>query len=124
MSSSPLAYLFSEELYTIPPVLTVVINTPWENVNEDHRTLLAKILGAVKVGLASARVVHKLAVNMDDLAEMNSPRILIFGTQAPINPYEHIQAQGFSVIRADEFAALDDAKKKSLWLALKNMFAA
>jgi hypothetical protein len=124
VSASPLTHLFNEEVYTIPPIVTIIINKPWDTITEDHKALLAKILGAVKVGLASARVICREAVNMDELKAIESPRILLFGTQAQINPYEHIQAQGFSVIKADEFAALDDAKKKSLWLALKNMFAA
>jgi hypothetical protein len=124
VSASPLTHLFNEEVYTIPPIVTIVINKPWNSVSEDHKALLAKILGAVKVGLSSARVVCREAVTMDDLKAIEGQRILLFGTQAQINPYEHVQAQGFSVIRADEFAALDDAKKKSLWLALKTMFAA
>ena len=59
-----------------------------------------------------------------ELKELGSQKVLLFGTQAQVNPYEHVQAQGFSIIRADELGALDDAKKKSLWLALKTMFAA
>lgn len=124
MSASPLTHLFNEELYTIPPIVTIVISKQWDVISEDHKTLLTKILGSVKVGLSSTRVLYREALTMDDLKALGSQRILLFGTQAQINAYAHIQAQGFSVIRADEFAALDDVKKKSLWLALKNMFAA
>jgi hypothetical protein len=124
VSASPLTHLFNEELYTIPPIVTIVINKSWEAITEEHKLLLSKILASVKVGLSSARVVYRDAVTMDDLKTLGGQRILIFGSQLQINPYENIQAQGFSVIRADDLAALDDAKKKSLWLALKNMFAA
>ena len=124
MSASPLTHLFTEELYTIPPAVTIILSQPWESISEDQKTLLSKILGSVKIGLASSRIIQRQAVTEDELKEIGGQKILLFGTQAQINPYEHIQAQGFSVIRADELGALDDAKKKSLWLALKTMFAA
>lgn len=124
MSAAPLTHLFNEELYTIPPIVTIIINKPWESISEEHRTLLSKIMGAVKVGLASTRIIQRQSISMDELHAIGTQKILLFGTQAPINPYEHVQAQGFSIIRADELEGLDDAKKKSLWLSLKTMFAA
>ena len=124
MSASPLSQLFNEELYTIPPAVTIIINKPWDSTSDDDKALLSKIVGSVKVSLASARVLHRESVNPEELKALASQKFLLFGTEAQFNPYEHIQAQGFSVIRADELGALDDAKKKSLWLALKTMFAA
>ncbi len=93
-------------------------------MTDDHKALLAKILGSVKVNLASARIIHRDQVSSKELQDFAAPRILLFGTQADVNAYEHVQAQGFSVIKADELGALDDAKKKSLWVALKGMFGA
>ncbi|HEY0741448.1 MAG TPA: hypothetical protein VGD40_08300 [Chryseosolibacter sp.] len=124
MSASPLSHLFNEELYTIPPIVTIIINKPWEAITEEHRTLLSKILGAVKIGLPSARIMQRKSVTLDEMLGIGAQKILLFGTQAPVNAYEYVQAQGFSIIRADELEGLDDAKKKSLWLALKTMFAA
>jgi hypothetical protein len=123
VSPSPLSHLFNEEVYAIPPIVTIVINKPWEKIPDEHKVLLAKILGAVKVSLSSARVIQRLALTLEELGTIGNPKILIFGTDAPVKAYEHIRAQGFSVIRADELEGLDDAKKKSLWLALKAMFA-
>lgn len=124
MSASPLTHLFNEELYAVPPIVTIIINKPWESISEEHRTLLSKIMGAVKVGLASGRIIQRESISLDELRAIGSQKILLFGPHCPINPYEHVQAQGFSIIRADELEGLDDAKKKSLWLALKTMFAA
>ncbi|HEY0653392.1 MAG TPA: hypothetical protein VGD65_09700, partial [Chryseosolibacter sp.] len=112
------------ELYAIPASVTILINKPWESISEEHKTLLGKILGSVKTSLASTRIVNRASITMDELTALGSRKILLFGTQAQLNSYEHIQAQGFSIIRADELEGLDDAKKKSLWLALKTMFAA
>jgi hypothetical protein len=124
VSASPLSHLFNEELYTIPPTVTIIVSQPWESISEDQKTLLSKILGSVKISLASSRIVHRLSMTDSELKELGSQKVLLFGTQAQVAPYEHVQAQGFSIIRADELGALDDAKKKSLWLALKTMFAA
>jgi hypothetical protein len=124
VSTSPLKHLFNEELYTIPSIITIVINKPWENVAEEDKALLTKILGSVKLGPQSVRMVAHNSVTMDELSAIGANKILIFGSESPIKPYELVQAQGFSVISADELSRLDDAKKKSLWLALKNMFSA
>lgn len=124
MSTSPLSHLFNEELYTIPPTVTIILDKSWESISEEHKTLLSKILGSVKISLASARIVFRQSVTAEEIKAFGSAKVLLFGTQAQFNPYEHVQAQGFSIIRADELGALDDAKKKSLWLALKTMFAA
>jgi hypothetical protein len=49
--------------------------------------------------------------------------MLVFGSAATgIKTYEHVQAQGFSMLVANDLSELDEAKKKSLWLALKDMF--
>jgi hypothetical protein len=124
VSAAPLSHLFNEDVYSIPPIVTIVINKPWESISEDHKVLLGKILGAVKVSLSSARIIKRDSVTLEDLKALGNQKILIFGTPAPVNQYETVQAQGFSVIRADELSALDDVKKKNLWLALKTMFGA
>jgi hypothetical protein len=123
VSASPLSHLFNEELYSVPPVVTVLVNKPWEEISEEHRVLLSKILGSVKINLSSIRIIKRDAVTLEDLRMLGNAKFLLFGTQAPVNNYENVQAQGFSVIRADELHTLDDAKKKSLWSALKTMFA-
>ena len=123
MSAAPLSHLFNEEIYSVPPIVTIVINRPWEEISEEHRVLLSKILGSVKISLSSIRVIQRDAVTLEDLRILGNPKFLLFGTQAPVNNYENVQAQGFSLIRADELHTLDDAKKKSLWGALKTMFA-
>jgi hypothetical protein len=122
VSSAPVSHLFTEEVYTIPPVILVITSRPWENLSEDERSLLAKIIGSVKVSMSSVRVIYRQATTLQELETFNSQRILIFGVSVPIAPYQLVQAQSFTVINADDLAKLDDAKKKSLWLALKSMF--
>jgi hypothetical protein len=123
VSASPLTHLFNEDLYSIPAIITIVINKPWENIAEEDKVLLTKILGSVKLGPQSVRMISRKSVTLDELSAIGANKILIFGSETPVKPYELVQAQGFSVISADELSRLDDAKKKSLWLALKNMFS-
>ena len=123
MSASPLTHLFGEEIYNIPQRVVIMVRQPWESYSAEEKTLLAKILGSVKIDLAAVRIVTSEKINQAQLTELGAQKVLIFGSETPdIKPYENQQAQGFSVIKADDLSGLDDAKKKSLWLALRNMF--
>ena len=123
MSASPLVHLFSEDIYSIPQPVVIVVARPWEDYASEERSLLGKILGSVKLDLASVRIIHREKITHSEIAELASQKVLVFGAESPdIKPYESQQAQGFTVIKADDLSALDDAKKKSLWLALRNMF--
>ena len=48
--------LYQEELYRIPGKVIVVISRPWEEITYEDRTLLSKILGSVKLSLASVQI--------------------------------------------------------------------
>jgi hypothetical protein len=122
--STAISYLFQEDLYQLPPQpLAVLLSCEWNKYTPEERTLLAKILGAVKLDLASVRILTGKELTLNELSSLAAPKVLVFGASlSEIQPYEHIQAQGFSVIKADDLSELDDAKKKSLWLALRNMF--
>lgn len=123
MSDSALSYLYQEDLYQIPGKVTVILRRPWSSYSPEHQTLLSKILASVKLSLSSVQVLTADTFNMDAL-DHRASRILIFGSiaDASIIPYQANQAQGFTIIRADDLPELDDQKKKSLWIALKSMF--
>jgi hypothetical protein len=124
VNTAAIPYLFPEDLYQLPPrPLVVVLSGEWDQYTDDQKSLLAKILGAVKLDLASVQLVTGKGLSMTYLSHLASPKILVFGASLnDVKPYEHVQAQGFSVIKADDLSELDDAKKKSLWLALRTMF--
>lgn len=103
--------------------MTVVLRRSWEEYSPEERALLAKILGSIKLDIASVRIASRASMSLSDLGSIGAEKVLVFGTQIDqIKSYEHDRAQGFSVVRADDLSDLDDAKKKSLWLALRNMF--
>ncbi len=122
MSNSPLTHLFSEELYNIPARVVVVISRSWETYSADDKVLIGKILGSVKLDLNSVQILQLASVTDDALAALKANKILVFGSQSSMKPYEVTQAQGFCVIQADDPSVLDDTKKKSLWIALRQMF--
>jgi hypothetical protein len=123
VSASPLVHLFGEEIYSIPPAVVIVVAKPWDNYTSEEKTLLTKILGSVKLDLAAVRIVHHEKIGQPEVAHLAAQKVLIFGAETPdIKPYESQQAQSFTVIKADDLSVLDDAKKKSLWVALRNMF--
>lgn len=117
-------HLFQEELYHIHYKAVVVLAKPWEDHSPEDVALLSKILGSVKLSLASVHIVVKPTVMLQSLADYPASKILLFGSQIDqeIKAYENVSHQNFSVIRADDLGQLDDTKKRNLWLALRQMF--
>jgi hypothetical protein len=116
-------YLFQEELYQIPVPLTVFISKPWHKILEDEKALLAKILGSVKLNLDSVRIQFQPHVSLQGLQNLNSGKVLLFGPELDgVGDYQLLNLDRTVVIRAHELSQLDDARKKNLWLALRQMF--
>jgi hypothetical protein len=116
--------LYQEDLYTVRTSLLIVVARNWENISEDEKTLLAKILGSVRTNLSSAQVIVRPSLSIQSLKVLAPAKIIVFGsaTEESITPYQNQSIDGISVIKADDFPQLDDAKKKNLWLALRQMF--
>ncbi|HEU5148637.1 MAG TPA: hypothetical protein VFT90_18045 [Chryseosolibacter sp.] len=124
MKSEALPHLFQEELYAFGANVVVVLPKPWQDYGAEEQTLLKKILTSVKVDINAIQMVVQPSIDLRSLNIYSPSRVLLFG----VNPNEDIPlyqtqtAQGFTVIRADDLSALDDQKKKNLWLALRQMF--
>jgi hypothetical protein len=116
--------LYQEELYVIPPRTLIIVDRPWEVLGDNEQNLLIKILGSVKLSLSSVQIVHRPEAEADELAVFNPSRIISFGVKIrPVQKsYEYVPVDGYHILVADSLAALDDARKKSLWVALRQMF--
>jgi DNA polymerase III psi subunit len=124
MSATLASYIFQEELYDIPSPILVILRHPWSSYVESDRALLSKILGSVKIDSASVRILTRKSLSLSDLTSNQATSVLVFGSEMDqITPYQPMQAQGFTVVKADDLTELDDARKKSLWGALKQMFS-
>lgn len=114
--------LYPEELYRIPGKVVIVLSKPWDEISPDEKTQLSKILTALKLTLASVQVVQ--CQSIEALLPLSPSKVIAFGTllKPDARYYESTTYEGISLIHADSLNQLDDAKKKTLWLALKGMF--
>jgi hypothetical protein len=116
--------LYQEEIYSPSPKVLVILAREWEQISEADQLLLGKILGSVRLSLASVQIISRPDFDLNDLQTFSPVQIIAFG--APVKGaaklYELFSMQGASVIVADDLQKLDDLKKKSLWNALKQMF--
>lgn len=108
----------------MPSRVLIVLGQAWEVLTEADRTLLTKILGSVKLTPASVQIMVRPTFAIQDIEALGSPRVIAFGATCvdAARKYEHVKVGPVSVIVADDLARLDDASKKSLWLALRQMF--
>ena len=82
------------------------------------------MLNAVKLNLASVQVIVRADFSVEELTAYAPTRILAFGStlRSSSTLYESLSVGDTSVIISEPLDKLDDAKKKSLWGALKKMF--
>jgi len=120
-----LEYIFTEEIYSLPTPVLVILSKHWEELSEDELTTLSRLLQAVKQSLASVQVIIKKEFSLDEFSVLSPKRILAFGSALKSSNamYETISVGETSVIVSESLDQLDDTKKKSLWTALKVMFS-
>lgn len=123
MSGSLAKYLYQEELYNVPPLVTVVLQRPWDEYTPADRELLEKILVNIRQSTAGVRIITHDHPDLKTLGEEGTANVLVFGSDVDgLEPYVVSSAQGFSVLRADDLPALDQERKKRLWTGLREMF--
>jgi DNA polymerase III psi subunit len=116
--------IFTEELYHLPGKVLVLIPTPWESIQPDHEVLLRKILASVKLSLDGVQVLHLAEADINSLNVYKPSHILSFGTRLnpECKPFTIEKHQDIQIIQSESLEILDDSKKKSLWIALKQAF--
>lgn len=125
MDPYALSQLFPEDLYQYSSPLVVLLSKDWASYSDEEQTLLKKILSSVKVDIHTVQISARPSVDLKALQVFRPTKVLMFGVNSSggdLPLYQAITAQGFMVIRADDLTALDDQKKKNLWLALRQMF--
>ncbi len=123
MMNTAAQYTYPEELYRVPRPVIVVIPVSWNQVSEEDRQLLNRILMSVNLSLPAVHVIEATAFTRDDLRTLAPSAVLSFGADfASSEKYEVIVDEGVTIIVADAPGALDDACKKRLWNALKIVF--
>jgi hypothetical protein len=122
--SSLAPHLYQEDLYLIQHPVVIILTEPWHRILESDQALLVKILGSVRINIDAVLIVAQREISAESVATFNSGKVLVFGSRGldQLRPYEISNVSGVSVIKADALNTLDDAAKKSLWMALKQMF--
>jgi len=102
----------------------IILSKPWKDLTEDELNTLSRMLQAVKLNLASVQVIIKKEFSVDEFSVLSPKRILAFGSvlKSSSTMYETLSIGETSIIVSESLDKLDDAKKKSLWIALKIMF--
>lgn len=120
----PLEGLYSEELYKIREKVLVIVPRPWADIQEEEKMLLGKILSAVKLSLSSVQILSRSEFTVSDFTAYRPHCIIAFGAvlKNSAKTYEKITENDTSIVVADELRHLDDARKKNLWLTLKQVF--
>ncbi|GHN01953.1 hypothetical protein WSM22_34420 [Cytophagales bacterium WSM2-2] len=117
--------IFSEQLYTVNTAPTIVITQPWEKIEIEERTLLSKILSALRLSLETVSIKYQPSLDLSHWAQ--KPKHLIyFGEPVKGLPqYEVVEANGVSIVISESLKDLlpNDATRKKLWLALKKQFS-
>lgn len=117
--------LYAEELYQPTPKISVVIATAWNKVTDDERQLLSKILGSVKLSLESVRIIEQPQFNLSSWVEKPKKVICFSPASVALAKHEVIEVEGTSLVLSNSLTELipDDATKRKLWLALKQLFS-
>lgn len=117
---------YIEEVYWAPLMTTVVIPCSWNEVKEEQRQLLSRILQAVNLSLESVRIMYQQSLDLSSWSE--KPKRLIAFVTPPkgLSLYETVQVGKTSMIFSDPLDILntDDTAKRKLWSALKTLFPA
>ena len=116
--------IYTEEVYSIPIPVVIVIGVPWSELADDQLQLLSKILQAVRLSIESVRVIFQPGFDSSAWQEKPSKVIAFVEPKKGINSYEVIQTGAMAIVFSDPLAQLiaDEAGKRKLWSALKSLF--
>lgn len=127
MEISPVLFdtLFTEGLLITSPSPMIIMDQPWETITTAERTLLEKILTAIKQSLNAITIRYQDTLDLSSLPE--KPRhVVYFGKPVKGIPlYDAVAANGVAIVASENLAHLathEEARKK-LWLALKKQFS-
>jgi hypothetical protein len=117
--------IYTEELYSIQPLPTVVITKPWPEVKDDEKEQLIKILSALKLPIERVTIKFQPAFDLSGWKEKPDKLIYFGSLPAGIAYYEVIDVNGVSLVASESLEALlaDEPARKRLWGALRQLFS-
>lgn len=116
--------IYTEEIYSLHPRTTVVLNTAWQHLSEDEKVQLTKILSAVKLSIHSVEIITQSSLNIP-FFKGKSDRLIYFGeVPAGVARYQVLESEGISFICSEELKHLiaNAPARKQLWNAMQPLF--
>lgn len=118
-------FIYTEELYRIRTVPTVIISKSWETVPSAERELLNKILAALRLSFNQINLRYQASLDLTGWGATPT-HVLFFGPlPAGLTYYEVIQVKGISLVASEDLQTLlgNEPARKKLWTALKELFS-
>jgi hypothetical protein len=117
--------LYGEEVYDVSPPVAIVLGKSWQDLNEEERQLLSKILLAVKSSVDRVRILHQTKLDLSEWSAKPSRVIAFVAPAKGVGLYEVIRTDSTSIVFSDSPEVLmnDEPAKKRLWLALQTLFS-
>lgn len=117
-------FLFQEELYEIKDTILILVDKPWEQIRDEEKVLLSKILGSVKLSMDRVQILYCTGTSIQDLMPYQPAKIISFGVVIQDNSQLYVSSQlhGIRYLSSEALEKLTEASKKNLWLALKQVF--
>ncbi len=117
-------FLYQEDLYQLTDTILILVDKPWEEMRDEDKTLLGKILGSVKLSMDKVQVLHRYSTSLQELIQYQPSKLISFGVALQENAelYTVKNHEGVYFINSEALSSLTDVSKKSLWIALKQLF--
>lgn len=124
MQADPMdTHIYQEEIYNVRPSAAVILSQPWNEIPDEHKTLLGKILQAIRLSLDSVNIIHQETLNLSALPDKPSMVMAFAIPTAGVPTYEAIRTGGSVTVVADPLDVLlqDESAKRRLWTVLKSL---
>jgi hypothetical protein len=117
--------IYSEDLYIIQPLPTVLITKPWLELKDPEKELLTKILSALKMPFERFTIKFQPTLDLSEWKDKPEKLIYFGAIPAGIVYYEVIKVNEVAMVASDSLEALltNDPAKKQLWGALRQLFS-
>jgi DNA polymerase III psi subunit len=117
--------IYTEEIYSVPSFVNIVTGSPWAEIKEEDRQLLANILHALKLSLESVRILCRPSFDLSLMAEKPERIIAFVAPPKGLACYEVIATGETSVVFSETLETLnkDEGAKRKLWNTLKVLFS-
>lgn len=117
--------IFNDEIYSIKSRPVIVLDRTWNNIKEEEKALLERIIHVAKISLNDVDIIASQSLEILQRAD-RPPIAIAFGLDVPGLPQNEIlDVQGTRTILTSDLRALADADKESkqkLARALSELF--